>query len=331
MRVTQFSKYTTLQSSIEEIQSRKYFTELRLATGKNNVNISEAPNQLVLQKRYENQISMQQQYLSNVDYAINFLQHSSETLQTIANLIQQIRETSIDSAQGGVSHNVSVLGKQVRGLLEDIIRNLNTDFDGQFLFAGSLTTPNSLNVVPGSTNNLPYEIIQNTPTQDNPSGYNIVFKGNIKKITIDTSKVSKEFINTTADELFGDTDLASLNNIVKLYNLLTYNQNGQVRGENDLFSKEDFNKLNEYQKELGKLYDKLNSMNSRIGSLLNRLEAQKEQSKNLITVLNGFKSKVADADFVSSSISFSKEQTALQFALQVGAKLSQYTLFDFLR
>lgn len=331
MRVTQFSKYIPIQSSIQEIQNRKYLNELRLATGKQVVDITETPSLLVQKKRFENQIASQQQYKKNIDYSINFLQHTTETLESIANNIQRVREIAISATQIGVAQDVSTLGKQIRGILDDIIKDLNSDFDGQFLFSGNLLNTDSIISPPGATNKLPFELIQETPTPENPSGLKIIFKGNTKKIIINTSKVSSEVINTTADELFGDTALTSLNKIIDLYNLLTYNKDGLPRGQNDLFNTDDLSKLNDYQKEIAKMYDKINSVNSRNGILLNRFEVLKEQSASLITALEGYKSKVSDTDFASTTIQLSKDQTALQFTLQVAARLTQTTLFDFLR
>jgi len=331
MRVTQFSKYMPYLSNLEEIQSRKYLNELRLSTGKQIVDISETPDLLVQKKRFEHQINLHRQYKKNIEYAINFVQHTSETLETIANNVQKIREIAISATQIGAAQDVSTLGKQIRGILDDIINNLNSDFDGQFIFSGNLLTADSIPQPPGSNNNLPFEIIEEIPTSDNPSGLKIIFKGNTKKIVINTGKFTSEALNTTADELFSDTLLSDLNKIVDLYNLLVYNKNGVLRSETDLFNTDDLSKLNIYQKEIGKMFDKLNRANSRNGALINRLEVQKDQTNSLITVFEGYRSKVADADYASTAIKLTKDQSTLQFALQVGARLTQATLFDFLR
>jgi len=331
MRVTQFSKYIPIQSSIQEIQSRKYLNELRLATGKQVVDITETPSLLVQKKRFENQISLQQQYKKNIEYSINFVQHTSETLETIASNLQKIREIAVTATQPGVAQDVSTLGKQIRGLLDDIIKDLNTDFDGQFVFAGNLLNSEAISSPPGSQNKLPYEIIQETPTSDNPSGLKIIFKGNTKKLVVNYSKVGLEAINTTADELFGDTTLNSLNKIIDLYNLLTYNKDGTLRGPNDLFNPDDLSKLDVYQKEIGKLFDRINAVNSKNGVLLNRFETLKEQSNSILTALEGYKSQASDTDYAATTIQLNKDQTALQFTLQVAGRLSQVTLFDFLR
>lgn len=331
MRVTQFSKYAPIQSAIEDIQSRKYLNEVRLATGKQIVDISESPNALAAKKRLENLLDLQQQYKNNINYSIEFVQHTTETIDSIANNIQQLRGYAIDATKSGTSHDVSTIGNAILGILNDIIRSLNSDFNGQFIFSGTLTTPDSVQQPQGSTNKLPFEIIKGNPSTDNPSGLQVVFKGNNNRTIINTSKVSSEMINTTANDLFGDATASALNTIVELYNLLSYNKDGNLRGANNLFNQDDFVKLNELQKKFGEIYERVVAMNSKNGSLLNRLETQGDQTNALITNFEALKSKVADADYSATSLELMKDQTALQFALQIGARLTQTSLFDFLR
>jgi flagellin-like hook-associated protein FlgL len=110
-----------------------------------------------------------------------------------------------------------------------------------------------------------------------------------------------------------------------------YNKDGTLRKDTDLFNTDDLSKLNNYQKEIGQMYDRLNRANARNGALINRLEAQKDQTASLLTAFEGYRSKVADTDYASATIQLTKDQSTLQFALQVGARLTQATLFDFLR
>lgn len=331
MRVTQFSKFTPLQSAIEEIQSRKYLNEVRLATGKQIVDISESPNALAEEKRLDNLLDLYGQYKKNIDYSIGYVQYVTETIDSVSANFQKLREIAIDATKTGVSRDLSTLGNAVRGLLNDIIKDLNSDFNGQFIFSGTLTSPDSVQQPPGSTNKLPFEILQENPSSGNPSGLRVVFKGNNNRVVINTSKVSSEMLNTTASDLFGDSTASSLNSIVELYNLLTYDSDGNLRDSNDLFNQDDLLKLNELHKKFGEIYERVVAMNSKNGSLLNRLEVQGDQTNALITNFKGLKSKVADTDYSATSLELMKDQTALQFALQVGARLTQTTLFDFLR
>lgn len=331
MRVTQSINFRNIQSAIEEIQSRKYLNEVKLATGKQIVELSESPNELFLTKKFEEFISTQQQYKKNLDFANNFVQQTIDSIANISSNIQRIREIAIDATKTGVAGEVSTLGKSVLGLIKDIIKELNSDFAGKYIFAGTKITPDSLDQPLGSTNSLPFELIQENPTSSNPSGLKIIFKGNVNKISVNFGKGSSEIINSTVDEFFEDSIGSSLNNLIDLYNLLTYNENGVPRSQNDLFNSNDIAKLDTIQKKIGEMIDRVNRVASKNGAILNRIDTQREQLSNLITMYDGLKSRLVDTDYARVSIDLTKNQTALQYALQVGSRILQSTLFDFIR
>lgn len=331
MRVNQFSNFRNIQNALEQIQSRKYFNEVRLATGKQIVDLSDSPNELFLVKKYENFISTKKQYQNNLDFANNFIQQTVDSIESISNHLQKIHQIAIEATKIGVSNEVSILGKNVLGLIKDIIKDLNSDFAGKYVFAGTKFTPDALNHPPGSTNILPFELIEVIPTTNNPSGLQLLFKGNNKKISINSEKGSTEIINSTVDELFGDSSATSFNDLIELYNLLTYNEDGTPRTNENLFNNHDIAKLDIIQKKIAEMIDRVNRIASKNGSILNRIEVQRGQLENLITMYDGLKSKISDADFARVTIELTKDQTALQYVLQVGSKLFQSTLFDFLR
>ncbi|MGQ9818538.1 MAG: flagellin N-terminal helical domain-containing protein [Candidatus Kapaibacteriales bacterium] len=331
MRITQSLSFRNLRTSIEEIQSRKYLNEVRLASGKQIVDLSQSPNELSQAKKFEEFISTQQQYKRNLDYANGFIQQTINSIENISNNIQKIREIAIDASKTAVANEVSTLGKSVLGLIKDIVKELNSDFAGKYIFSGTKITPYSIAQPPGSTNTLPFELVQDNPSSTNPSGLRIIFKGNVNKISVNFGKGNAEIINSTTDELFGDTLGSSLNNLIDLYNLLTFNENGLQRTQNDLFNSGDIAKLDVIQKKIGEMIDRVNRVASNNGSKLIRIDSQREQLSNLITLYNGFKSKLIDTDYASVSIELTKEQTALQYALQVGSRVLQSTLFDFIR
>lgn len=331
MRVTQLINFRNIQSAIEKIQSRKYLNEVKLATGKQIVELSESPNELFWTKKFEEFISTQQQYKKNLDFANSFIQQTIDSIENISNNIQRIREIAIDATKAGVAGEVSTLGKSVFGFLKDIVKELNIDFAGKYIFAGTKITPDSLDQPMGSTNSLPFELIQENPTASNPSGLKIIFKGNVNKISVNFGKVGSEIINSTVDELFEDSIGNALNSLIDLYNLLTYNENGVPRSKNDLFNNEGIAKLSIIQKKIGEMVDRVNRVASKNGAILNRIDAQKDQLNNLITIYNGMKSQLADTNYANVSIELTKDQTALQYVLQVGSRILQSTLFDFIR
>ncbi|HPI19970.1 MAG TPA: hypothetical protein PKY56_06320, partial [Candidatus Kapabacteria bacterium] len=71
-------------------------------------------------------------------------------------------------------------------------------------------------------------------------------------------------------------------------------------------------------------------VSARNGSRINRLGAISLQMTEENTRLKEYRSLQADTDVASSAIKLSQDETALNYALQVGSRLIQQTLFDFL-
>ena len=177
---------------------------------------------------------------------------------------------------------------------------------------------------------MPFEIIQGTSTPDNFSGLEIVFKGNFEDREIIKDAQANEIINIKADEIFGENGTAVFEAIIDIYNLFTYNSDGTTRGLNDQFTLEDMGKFDEYQQKIAYIYDDLVNVTARNGARIDRLSAIGDQLNFENTRLKELRSAAEDTDMAASTLNLMKEETALQYTLQVGARLIPQSLFDFL-
>ncbi len=331
MRVTQKSIYVPFQKSLQDIQERKFAEETRLTTGKNFNTISDNPSKLANVKRLTDMISRTEKYQDNIQYAINELRAVSDVIDSISDKLHQIRQLAIDASNVGNSSNLSTLGTYIKGLIEDVVNTANQTYNGQFLFGGTKTTENSIIPTPPEENNLPFELIKIEATPENPSGLVVAFKGNFSDRILNKDSLSSEVINTKADELFGEGGKKMFESLIDLYNLLAYNENGQLRKDTEVFKAEEIARLDLYQKEIAGFNEQMNGVAARNGIRMNRFELINEQLNNEIIRLKGYRSVDEDTDFAETVMKLNKEQTALQYTLQVGAKLGSQTLFDFLR
>lgn len=331
MRVTQKTIYIPFEKSLQDIQEKKFAEETKLTTGKNLNTISDNPVKLGNVKRLTDMISRTENYQNNIQYAINELRAVSDVIDSMSDKLHQIRQLAIDASNVGNSGNLTTLGTYVKGLIEDVVNIANQTYNGQFLFSGTKTNESSITPTPPEKNNLPFELIKKEPTPQNPSGFEVSFKGNFVDREINKDNLSSEVINTKADELFGEDGKKMFDSLINLYNLLSYNENGELRKDTDVFKAEDIRRLDLYQKEIAEFNEQINGVAARNGIRMNRFELINEQLNNEIIRLKGYKSQDEDADFAETIMKLNKEQTALQYTLQVGAKLGSQTLFDFLR
>ena len=323
MRVTQNSNFIPFQSSLEDIQIRISKEQARLSSGKQILSISDAPKEIVDVKRLTESITRNEQYLNNINGALQEFYSTSEILDSTTQKFENIRSLALDATQAGNFGNLSIIGTSIKGLLDDLMKDANSDFNGKLLFAGTNTTQDPVNNM--------FRISNEPPSLTNPSGLKIVFSGNTKDREIIKDTNNKEAINTKADEVFGSGGTAVFQSVVDLYNVIMFKSDGTKRGQSDIFSTDDISKINACQKVITDNMLSIAEANGRIGSKINRFEAVTEQLKNENSRLSELRSKDEDTDVAQSSISLARENNALQYTLQVGSKLVQQTLFDFIK
>lgn len=335
MRVTLKTSTGTYLKNLQDIQERQYNDNMRQASGKELLSIGDDPKAFYNTKTFETLINRNKQYNSNIDEAVSELQEASTKIDSIQDILTQIRSTSIDSTQTGTTGNTYSLAVYVRGLLSDLVSAANSDNNGKYIFSGTITSADAVasNASANSitnTNNMPYEIVEGTATADNPSGLSVVFKGNTQDREIDKDSKTTEVISVNSEELFGDNSTAIFKPVIDMYNLLAYNNSGQKRGSTDFYTKDDIAKLDSYQQKIATFSNSAAQASAKVGSVLDRLDAVKSQTTEENTRLDNIKSNYEDADYAETAINLAKENTALQYTLQAGSKLISKTLFDFL-
>ncbi|MBM2813701.1 MAG: flgL [Ignavibacteria bacterium] len=331
MRITNQSLYIPFETNLEGIQDRRFKEDLRISSGKQIVALADNPQNLSIIKMLTSQIDQTTQFKSNVEDSLGELYVASEQLGVLGDKIQNIREVNIDALNISNHSALSSIAQHVKGLIDDLIKAANLDFNGHFLFSGTKSTPNTLDKNGVFQNDMPFEIFQGTATATNPSGLQVTFKGNFKDREIQKDKQTTEVINVKADQIFGKDGKEALETLVELYNILEFNPKGEVRITTSPLSKEEFGKINTLQKRLGEFYDNITSVSAQFGSKINRFESIRDQMQNELTNLEAMRSTKNDTDVAKATINLRKEELALQYSLQVGARLLQNSLFDFLK
>ncbi|MEJ5244398.1 MAG: hypothetical protein WHV28_01675 [Bacteroidota bacterium] len=331
MRISNGLTVNTYLRNLDNIQNQKYKNEIRLSTGKNIVNLADAPEKLVRVKNMDFLISDNEKYKYIIDQSIREMQAAEDKLQSISDKIGEIRQLAVDSTHAGAAGNTYSLGVYVRGLLEDIIKEANTDFNGKLLFSGTKSTVDSITPESPQTTNLPFEIVQEQATPDNPSGLKIYFKGNFEDRIINKDSKTTEKINVTANEMFGAGGTEFFENIIKLYNVLSFKSDGTPRQETDPLSKFDVDEINNLQAKLAVTNEQLNKLTAQLSARRNRMENISSQMSEEVIRYKELKTINEDTDYAKVTMDLRLEEIALQYSLQVGSNLLQKSLMDFLR
>ena len=331
MRITTNSVFTSYQRNITDTQERIDRSNQQITTGKKIIRLSDDP---VLSGEIQDMnavLDRNTSFKSNLEESITELTNTESALQTFADSSERIRQISLDALQPANSDKLPVLARQVRDMLSELIQQANGEFKGKFIFGGTKTTPDALTPVAPETSKLPFELIQETPTALNPSGLCVSFKGNNEQRSINRSPSATEVINTTATEAFGAGGTEFFQNIITTYNQLAFKSDGTQRTNADTFTTtetEQFRGIIRQQEQANTRLTETAGMN---GSKIIRLELITEQMAEENVRLKALRSEREDTDIAQATLALKRDEIALQYTLQVGAKLAQQSLLDFIR
>lgn len=331
MRISSKSSFIPYERNLQQIQERRFKNEIRLSTGKDIVNLGDAPEKIQDVKNLTNIVESNERFINIVDSAVNELYAVEETLVSISDRVRQLRDLSIDAAQTGNTGGLESLAQFVKGIMEDIVNVGNTDFNGKLLFSGTKTSPNSITPTGDQQNSMPFEFIEGEPTADNPSGFRVEFKGNFEDRIINKDQRTDEVINVKANEIFGEGGTEIFDTINELYNLMKFDSEGNLRGFYSTFNVNDMGKLNELQQKLGEFDNEISQTLGINGTKYSRLDNQSIQMTYENTRIKEYLSLKEDTDIAKRTLDLRLEETSLQYSLQIGQRLLSTTLFDFLR
>jgi flagellar hook-associated protein 3 FlgL len=330
MRITQNSQSTRYLTSLFDIQARFDREQQKLNTGKNIQRLSDGARQVADIQQITNLLDKNDLYKSTMNSAAREMESVEISMEQFGDKVFEIRQLAIDGSKHTSYDKLPVFGQQVYQLLTDLVNEANHDFGGKFAYAGTKTTPESIVPTPPATNTMPFELVKGTPSTANPSGLQVVFKGNTDARQVLTAPGNTEQINLTADKAFGGSGTAVFDNVIKIYNLFTYRQDGTARTSEDIFSLDEQKQLQGLVKDVSDNYDSISESIGTFSYKRSRLEALAEQTVSENTLLKELRSQQEDTNIPESLLKLKKEENALQYSLQVGSKLFSRSLLDFL-
>jgi flagellar hook-associated protein 3 FlgL len=268
----------------------------KVSSGKNFSRISEDPISATSAAGFRKALSQIEQYQANGNIGGNWLSLSQTVISHVVDIVDKAREIAIQLGSGTQPEEARVAAaKVVSGLLDDAISSGNTQFNGNYIFAGyqTQTAPFSRATVGGidtaqyhgDTNNFQIQVGMNQTMTVGNNGQTVFMDsglfdtlGTLKKALEDNDPVT---IQQQVDNLSSAGDYLN-------------NQLGDVGVK---------------QYGLQKRQDILSSLNNQI---------------------KGFLSNIEDADETKLAVELNAQQTAYQTALLASSKIMQLHLTNYL-
>jgi flagellar hook-associated protein 3 FlgL len=293
-RITQGMMSTQLIRNLNQNMSRLDNLQNQLSTGRKINKPSDDPVGISYSMRYRSELSANEQYQKNADTALSWLNNTDTTLGQVGNVLQRVRELSVQAANGtNPLMALDAIKEEVIQLHTQLKDIGNTDFNGKFIFNGEMTD------IP------PYGLATIVDTDHGVS-------------QIEIGVGVKIGINVAGNQVFGHA--SDPDNAFKvLDDIIAALDNGDSALMSSLIAGID-SRLDTVLRE-----------RSSIGAKTNRLELAGERLKDININLQSLQSKTEDADMAEVITNLKMGENVYQASLSVGSKLIRPSLIDFLR
>lgn len=321
MRITNgsvMSKYLRdLQNNLQSMD--KLNTQLN--TSKQVNKISDDPFKTVKIMNVQGEINNVEKYNYNCDEITGWLDITDESLDRVGNLTSEIKTllTSIQDTFG--PDEIKAVQTEINEKIKQVGEAMNTTYAGKYVFGGSVTDQPPVRVETDPTSGLAKIVINNTDKNGNidpdlSARLDASLKSEISDgITMDYNLTIKNIISTTGKETGKKSGLDILNDVVQKLN-------------SDPVDMDEIKKLSS---DLGDYMNDVLNNRSLIGAKTNTVSAVKDSNEENILEMKGTFSQMQDVDYADKFMELKEAQMVYNATLQVGAKLLQPTLLDYLR
>lgn len=301
MRITNQSMTNSYLKDVQNNLQTVDKLNKQLNSGKEINKVSDNPYEAIKILNLQNEINDIDRYNYNCDEITGWLDTTDNALDKIGSITGEIKVllTSISGAYG--EDEISAIRSEINEKVKQIGEALNSTYAGRFVFGGS------------NTDEPPVEIFEHpdgrVELKINPSANEDKLKVEISAgITIDYNLTVSQVTNE-------NSGLDTINNIL-------------IELGKTPANKEEIQKLNS---DLDKYVNHILDSRSMIGARSNTVENVKSSNEENILTLKGTYSGIQDVDWAEKYIELMSAQMVYSSTMQVGAKLIQPTLLDYLR
>ena len=305
MKISTSQYYKTMNDLMTDQQGQISKLQSQLASGVKNVTPSTDVKATTTSLKLNDVISKQDDYLSNLkNLDVGYIEEET-AMSGMVEMIRKMQDIAIQAPSGTYSNNErAIFATEVEGYLNDIRGLANTrDKNGHFLFSGSTVTT--------------------MPFTKNGAG-DTVYNGNQTEIKLEIDQGYKLPLNISGDKLAGViTKADGTGNKVDMFAVMT-----------DFVTALETNNITNIQRAATELDEVAKNLAKNLTD--NGLRQRVVEERQIIAedkklVYEGLLSGSRDVDYATSITELSSHMLALEAAQSTFAKVSQLTLFSYIR
>lgn len=276
-------------------------TSSELSSGKTILAPSDNPYGASRAIDLQSQLDGLASYAANTKDGLSWATTAESAMSNMNSVLQRVRELIVQASNGTYNQaNLNSIATEVTQLTETIKQDANTQFAGQYVFSGALTT------VP------PYQ-----------QGETDSYAGNAATVARAIGPGASIAVSTNISTLLGGGKAAADGKLLDVLRTIS-----QHLTEGTPESKAALNTTD--LKNLDANVEVLSQLQATTGSTVEQLQAASNRLEDLQIAVTKTLSNTQDADIAKTSIAYSNEQAAYQAALRAGANIVQESLLNFL-
>ena len=296
----------------------------QISTGKVINTVSDDPHKAIKIMNINNEIKYTEKYNYNIDESVGWMNTTDGALDNVGNLLGEIKETILKVGNGTYSQNeMKSLNEDMNEKIKQLADTLNSTHGGKYLFGGSSVDDAPITVIenPDGTVKLEFSNDKNGQTIPNTDD----LKADISSgINIDYNISVGEILNIK------DGNGNTVNLLDEINNLSTL-MNDIANGDEQTAAKAKETLLNDTKGKIDTLFDHVVNERTSLGVRVSTAEKIKELNDEDILNIQDVLSKTQDTDVVEKFIELKSAEMIYQASIQVGAKLIQPTILDYIR
>jgi flagellar hook-associated protein 3 FlgL len=284
-----------LLAALANTQQQQNTSSLDLATGSRINKPSDDPAGAAQMVSNTAQSSQADTFLRSITSLNGLLQTADSTLNSVVTALQRAISLGVEGANGTLSDSDRAdVASELTGIKQQLLSLANTSYQGEFIFSGT-------------------SVVQPF-VADATSTSGVTYKGNAGINHVEVGQNYSLQINQPGSQLFTS---ASGNVFQSISDLITALQTN--------------NNIGSAVSEVSDAYNHITGQRVFYGNALNQLQAQQNYLNSEKVDLAAAADSVSATDIAATSTAFTQSQVAIQADLAVMSRISQASLFDYLK
>lgn len=304
-RVTSNMMSSTLMNNINRNAKQLNDTQIQMSTGMKINKPSDDPVGLTYALRYRTELNSNEQYQSNVDSAVSWLDYTDTVVSQTNEVLQRMRELTVMASN---STNPQDARESVRleigQLKEQLIEIGNSQLNGKYILNGQ------------TYNQQPYNFPRDAEGISDTSGFasDMIDTGDVNYAVGSGIELA---INVSGNAIMGSAE--EEDNVFAIADRLN-----QALADGDLEG------ISDELAQLDSRVDKLLAAQAGVGAKMNRVELMQNRLGDMEFNLTSLQSKTEDADYAELAVQSQIQENIYNATLSVGSKIISSSLVDFL-